>query len=111
MEKDFEIGYALVSLIFVSNAIGFIVSAFFVDMLRAKLGRARLLILAQTLMLCGYIPIICSGGHKWAFPLVVVSFVFLGENPVLFQEITHDLMNFDRSRDGNQSCFGQCFCR
>lgn len=83
MEKDFKIGYALVSLIFVTNAVGFIVSAFFVDMLRLKLGRARLLILAQTLLLCGYIPIICSGGHQWAFPLVVVSFLFLGKKGFL----------------------------
>lgn len=83
IEKDFKIGYAIVSLIFVSNAIGFITAAFFVDLLRSKLGRGRLLILAQTLMLCGYIPIICSGGHSWAFPMVIASFLFLGK------QITH----------------------
>lgn len=79
IEKDFKIGYAVVSLIFISNAIGFIAAAFFVDLLRSKLGRGKLMVLAQTLILCGYIPIICSGGHEWAFPVVVVSFLSLGK--------------------------------
>jgi MFS family permease len=63
-----------VSLIFVTNAIGFILAAFFVDALRARLGRARTLVISQTLMSCGYIPIVCTP----PFPVVIVSFFFLG---------------------------------
>lgn len=62
------------SLIFVTNAIGFISAAFFVDALRARLGRAKTLMVAQTMMSCGYIPIVCTP----PFPLVVFSFFLLG---------------------------------
>ena len=62
------------SLIFVTTAIGFISAAFFVDALRARFGRARALMIAQSFMATGYIPIVCTP----PFPLVVVSFFFLG---------------------------------
>ncbi|KAL2070734.1 hypothetical protein VTL71DRAFT_13760 [Oculimacula yallundae] len=73
-ERHYNIGYAVVSLIFVTNAIGFISAAFFVDAIRARLGRARTLILAQSLIACGYIPIVCT--PPW--PVVIASFFFLG---------------------------------
>ena len=57
-----------------TNAVGFILAAFFVDALRSRLGRARTLICAQTLMAFGYIPIVCTP----PFPVVVVSFFLLG---------------------------------
>lgn len=41
--RHYSIGYAIVSLIFVTNAIGFILAAFFVDALRAKFGRGKIL--------------------------------------------------------------------
>lgn len=53
---------------------GFISAAFFVDAIRARLGRAKTLIVAQSLMTCGYIPIVCT--PPW--PVVVVCFFFLG---------------------------------
>ncbi|KAH6676703.1 MFS transporter-like protein [Halenospora varia] len=74
LERYYNIGYATVSLIFVTNAIGFILAAFFVDALRARVGRAKTLMTAQSLMTCGYIPIICTP----PFPVVIVSFFFLG---------------------------------
>jgi hypothetical protein len=72
--RHYDIGYAVVSLIFVTNAVGFISAAFFVDALRGRLGRARTLMIAQLLMSIGYILIVCTP----PFPLVVVSFFFLG---------------------------------
>ena len=72
--RHYSIGYAIVSLIFITNAIGYISTAFFVDALRARLGRARTLMVAQTLLVCGYIPIICQP----PFPVVVISFFPLG---------------------------------
>jgi hypothetical protein len=41
--RHYNIGYAIVSLIFVTNAAGFILAAFFVDALRAKFGRGKIL--------------------------------------------------------------------
>ncbi|PSS10775.1 hypothetical protein M430DRAFT_107964 [Amorphotheca resinae ATCC 22711] len=74
IEKHYDIGYAVVSLIFVTNAIGFILAAFFVDALRGRFGRAKTLMFAQTMMICGYIPVICTP----PYPVVIVSFFFLG---------------------------------
>ena len=72
--RHYDIGYAIVSLIFVTNAVGFISAAFFVDAFRARFGRAKTLMIAQTLMITGYVPIVCTP----PFPVVVVSFFFLG---------------------------------
>ena len=62
------------SLIFVTNAVGFILAAFFVDALRSRLGRAKTLMIAQTLMTLGYVMIVATP----PFPVVIVSFFFLG---------------------------------
>ena len=70
----YDLGYALVSLIFVTVALGFITFVFFVDALRAYLGRSKTLMLAQLLMLCGYVPIVCTP----PFAVVVVAFFFVG---------------------------------
>lgn len=72
--RHYEIGYAIVSLIFVTNAVGFISAAFVVEALRARFGRSRTLILANALLVCGYIPIVCTP----PFPVVVCSFFLLG---------------------------------
>lgn len=64
----------MVSLIFIGNALGFIMAAPFIDKIRARLGRAKALALSQILMACGYIPMVCTA----PFPLVVVSFFFIG---------------------------------
>lgn len=72
--RYYGIGYATVSLIFVGKAIGFIAAAVFIDILRAKLGRARLLGLGQALVTLAYIPIICGA----PFIVVVLSFFFIG---------------------------------
>lgn len=72
--RHYSIGYATVSLIFVTNAIGFLLAAFLVDALRARFGRARTLMLSTAIITSGYVMIVCSP----PFPVVVVSFFLLG---------------------------------
>ncbi|KAK7958403.1 bypass of stop codon protein 6 [Apiospora saccharicola] len=74
METHYNIGYAVVSLIFIGNALGFIMAAPFIDTIRARLGRAKTLALSQILMACGYIPMVCTA----PFPVVVICFFFIG---------------------------------
>lgn len=69
--RYYGIGYARVSLIFVGQALGFIIAAFFLDSLRQSLGHARTLGLAALLMALAYIPMIAGA------PFVVVVFAFL----------------------------------
>jgi len=72
--RHYNIGYALVSLIFVTTAAGFIIAAFFVESLRSSLGRAKSLIVANCLIACTYTIIVCT--PPW--PVVVMSFFLLG---------------------------------
>ncbi|KAI9741443.1 MAG: hypothetical protein M1818_004249 [Claussenomyces sp. TS43310] len=74
MEKHYSIGYAKVSLIFITNAIGFISAAFIVDAIRMRLGRARTLMISNAIMAVGYLPIVCTT----PFPVVVCCFFLLG---------------------------------
>ncbi|KAI9893096.1 MAG: hypothetical protein M1814_000643 [Vezdaea aestivalis] len=74
MEKRYKIGYAIVSMIFITNAIGFISAALVANVLHSRLGRAKTLAVAQAFLLCGYIPIVC----KPPFAVVVLSFLLLG---------------------------------
>lgn len=74
MEEDYRIGYAIVSLIFVANAVGFIAAAPLSQALQARLGRAKTLVLAESVMMAAYIMLVC----RPPFPVVVVSFLFLG---------------------------------
>ncbi|CRK24205.1 hypothetical protein BN1708_013875 [Verticillium longisporum] len=74
MEKHYNIGYAVVSLIFVGNALGFIFAAVFLDALRARMSRAHLLVFGQAILLAAYIPLIVGG----PFPAIIVGFFFLG---------------------------------
>ncbi|OAA69549.1 Major facilitator superfamily domain, general substrate transporter [Cordyceps fumosorosea ARSEF 2679] len=74
MEKYYDIGYAQVSLIFVGQALGFVVAALFLDSLRHSLGHARTLGLAQALMALSYAPMIAGA----PFPVVVLAFFAVG---------------------------------
>lgn len=71
MERDYNIGYAIVSLIFVTNAVGFITTAFGSDVVHSKLGRARTLMLSETIITVGYVIIVCTP----PFAVVVVAYV------------------------------------
>jgi fucose permease len=61
-------------LIFVGNAFGFIFAALFMDSLRAKLGTAKTLLLAEAFIIAGYVPIVCTA----PFPVVVICFFLVG---------------------------------
>ena len=74
MEVDYSIGYAIVSLIFVANAIGFIGAAPFTHALQTRVGRAKVLVLAEVSLTAGYIMVVCNS----PFPVVVVGFLFTG---------------------------------
>ena len=74
MEKDYHVGYAIVSLIFVTNAIGFISAAPITHALQARLSRAKMLVLGESLMVAAYIMLVCTP----PFPVVVLSFFFIG---------------------------------
>ncbi|KAM0797106.1 putative MFS efflux transporter [Usnea florida] len=74
MEKDYNIGYAIVSLIFVTNAVGFIAAAPLSQILQSRLGRANTLVLAESVMMAAYIMLVC----RPPFAVVVLSFLFLG---------------------------------
>jgi MFS family permease len=60
MEKHYNIGYAIVALIFVGNAVGFILAAFFTDLILERLGRANTLMLAELVMIAGYIMLVIT---------------------------------------------------
>lgn len=90
MQEDYNIKYAVVyvlhseidttgtnnlsSLIFVTQAVGFIVAAFFTDALLNKLGRSKSLMLAEILLIIGNVMIVCTP----PFPVVVLAFAFIG---------------------------------
>ncbi|KAF2459153.1 major facilitator superfamily domain-containing protein [Lineolata rhizophorae] len=74
MESHYHIGYAVVSLIFVTNAAGFIVMAFFTDAILNRLGRAKALMLSEFIVIIGYSIIVSTP----QFPAVVAAFFFLG---------------------------------
>ena len=74
MESDYNIGYAIVSLIFVANAIGYIGAAPFTNTLQARFGRAKVLVFAAALVIIGYIMVVA----RPPFPVVVVGFLFTG---------------------------------
>ncbi|KAI1081818.1 MFS general substrate transporter [Whalleya microplaca] len=74
METHYDIGYAVVSLIFVGNAFGFIMAAPFVDQIRQRFGRAKSIALSQACMSLGYIPLICAA----PFPVVAIAYFFIG---------------------------------
>lgn len=74
IEKRYSVGYAVVSLIFVANAVGFISAAPVTHTLLGRIGQAKMLALAQCLMLAGYIVLVCSP----PFPVVTLAFFLLG---------------------------------
>jgi MFS family permease len=79
--REYKIGYAIVSLIFISNAIGFLSAAPFTEALQARLGRAKALMIAEALMLAGYIVILLTP----PYPVVVVWY----RAPLNFSQNVH----------------------
>lgn len=69
MESHYRIGYAVMSMVFVGNAAGFITAAFFTNMLLGKLGRAKLLMLSELFMIAAYIMLVATP----PYPIVVIA--------------------------------------
>jgi fucose permease len=74
MESHYHIGYAIVSLVFITNAVGFIAAAPLVQAVEQRFGRGRAYMFAGALNATGFVALIC----KPPFPVVVVSFFLLG---------------------------------
>lgn len=74
IEPYYSVGYAIVSMVFVANAVGFICAALYTTTLQARFGRAKTLVLAESLMMAGYTIIVCAP----PFPVVVVAFLLTG---------------------------------
>lgn len=74
MEREYGIGYAVVSLIFVTNALGFILAAPCTHFLETRLGRARSYALSLTMVAIAHGTMIA----KPPFPVVVTCFFFIG---------------------------------
>lgn len=74
IETWYGIGYAVVSTIWISNAVGFILAAFLSDFICSRLGRAKTLMLSEISVIAGYIAIACPV----PFPVVVVAYMFVG---------------------------------
>jgi fucose permease len=68
MEKHYHIGFAVMSLIFVGQAAGFIVAAFFNNVILSKLGRAKMLMASEVIMIA-YIILLCTP----PYPAIVAS--------------------------------------
>lgn len=74
METYYSIGYAIMSLIWVATAAGFITTAFLTDPISLRLARARSLMASEACMTMAYVMIACSP----PFPVVVVAYFSSG---------------------------------
>ncbi|PSN62329.1 MFS general substrate transporter [Corynespora cassiicola Philippines] len=74
MEVHYHIGYAIMSMVFVGQAAGFIIAAFFNNTLLNYLGRAKTLVLSELIMLSGYIMLATTP----PYPVVIIAFFFCG---------------------------------
>jgi MFS family permease len=68
-DRDYNIAYGTVSIIFICNALGFIAAAFFINTLSTKIGRAKTLVIGQILLMLGYACIVITP----PFPAVAAS--------------------------------------
>lgn len=69
VSRDYNIGYAVVSMIFVSIAFGFIAAAFFVSRVTKRYGHSKALMLAEFLRFAGFVTLVC----RPPFPVTVVA--------------------------------------
>ena len=74
IEAWYHIDYATVSTIWIGNAAGFIVAAFFTDLISGRLGRAKSQMLSECVMILAYTIIACTP----PFPAVAVAYFILG---------------------------------
>ncbi|KAI9725246.1 MAG: hypothetical protein M1828_003427 [Chrysothrix sp. TS-e1954] len=58
IEQYYHVNYAIVSMIFITNAVGFIAASGIVQLLDSKLGRAKTLMLSEIIVAIGYVMMI-----------------------------------------------------
>ncbi|KIH86560.1 major facilitator superfamily transporter [Sporothrix brasiliensis 5110] len=75
IERHYNIGYGVVSLIFVACAFGSIIAATVADPMKRRLGQARTLCIGQLIMAVGYVPLLTTVAP---FVAVVVGFFAVG---------------------------------
>ncbi|TFK45836.1 MFS efflux transporter [Heliocybe sulcata] len=105
IESYYDIGYAVVALLFLTTAVGFIVAAFTSHALFASIGRAKVLMLATVSMAIGYIiwavlpgrtpygvlviaPLFTGAGVSWNLAQINV-FVSSLDKPTLYNGYLH----------------------
>ncbi|KAI1327100.1 major facilitator superfamily transporter [Xylariaceae sp. FL0255] len=74
MEKYYDIGYAIVSVIFIGYALGFILAAPLVDTIQGRLGRSKALALGSLITAVGFIPLAVAA----PFASIVVGYLLMG---------------------------------
>ena len=74
MEKQYHLSYALVSLIFVGQACGFVLGTPITYNLDTRFGRGKTLTFAEGLLMAAYTILVCTP----PFPLVVIAFLIIG---------------------------------
>lgn len=74
IEKDYNIKYAIVSMIFVANAVGFLLAAPMIHAMEAKIGHAKSYLLAMSSFAVGYAIIIPAP----PFAVVAITFLLCG---------------------------------
>lgn len=104
MEKYYDIGYAVVSLIFLSNAAGFIFAAFVSQPLYSRIGRSQTILVGISLL--GIASMTLSFAPPWG--VVVFSYFLTGAGMALVwiflfalgvytyqrHKLTHDFLRF-----------------
>lgn len=74
METHYNIGYAVVSMIFVGQAVGFIGAAFFNQAIKSRLGHAKTAAFSQAILMAAFAIIIVTP----PYPAVVIAFFLIG---------------------------------
>lgn len=74
IESAYNIGYAIVSLIWIANAAGFILAAFSAEFIDARFGRAKSLMLSEMFVIVAYVVI----ASPVPFGAVVAAYLMLG---------------------------------
>ncbi|RSL89319.1 hypothetical protein BHE90_001637 [Fusarium euwallaceae] len=74
MEKDYRVGYAVVSLIFIGQGIGCLFAAIFLDDLYPSLGQVDVFRIANICIILGFLPMVVGV----QFPLIPIAFSFVG---------------------------------
>lgn len=74
VETFYGIGYAIVSLIWIANAAGFIFAAFVTDLILSRLGRSKTHMLSEAFMASAYVVIASTP----PFPVIVVAYFLMG---------------------------------